>query len=107
MLKHSQSMPRALDGNNSVSSNFSIRTNMLTSLNAKDKIPEHYIQKVTSEADILVAVALPDGIGRTVQEDLGRHQETEHNPEGHLEQHQLRHSVQEIPPYNHPNFPLD
>ena len=53
-MRHSSSVPKGLDGNNSYSSNFSIRTSMVTSLNAKDKIPEHVMQKVIAEADILV-----------------------------------------------------
>ena len=72
-MKHSQSVPRAIDGNVSVNSNYSVRTNMLASLNAKDKIPDQYIQKVTSDADILVADDNPDGVGRYFQENVGGH----------------------------------
>lgn len=57
------SMPRPLENNNSVSSNFSVRTSMIASLNAKDKIPEHYMQKIAAEADLFVKMVDRDGVG--------------------------------------------
>ena len=75
-MRHSQSMPRALDTNNSISSNFSLKTSMLTTLNAKDKIPEQVVTKITTEADILVRLLLTeDGEQRIVHKGVGRHEE--------------------------------
>lgn len=76
-------MPRVMDGNNSMNSNYSIRTSMLVSLNAKDSIPEHFRKQVSGQASILVDLVHPAGVCREFSEDLGRYKEAIDYSEGH------------------------